>query len=111
MPKSVVVFGRTIPIKYLSKEEIAAVYASSGGSGSPIGLWDSSTRTIYLCKDYPESEQLYTLLHEMGHAAKTFTGLELILPAEIQELVVQTFATLGEDLLRQAAKFKGLKYG
>lgn len=104
MPKSVVVFGRTIPVKYLSSKDIIKLYPNP--NGAPSGLWDSTTRTIYINSDLPRPEQKYTLYHELGHACNTFTGMELILAPEIQEIMVQSYATLIEDILKQSAKLK-----
>jgi hypothetical protein len=105
MPKTVDIFGRRIPIKYLSPDEMLKLYPNPQGNAAQ-GLWDSSTRTIYINTDYPKQEQTYTLFHEMGHTVLTWTGLDLILPPEIQEILVQTFATLIEDIVKQAHKFK-----
>lgn len=105
MPKSVSVFGRKIPVKYLSAAEMLKLYPNPAGV-APMGLWSSPDRVIYICNEYPKNEQRYTLFHEIGHTVMTFTGLELILPAEMQEVIVQTFATLIEDIVNQVSKFK-----
>lgn len=100
MPKYVVIFGRTIPIKYISKEQLDKHIVSAEG------IWDSYTRSIYINKAAPKNVQLYYIYHEMGHAAKTFTGLDQILSAELQEVIVQTFATLIEDVIKQKNIFR-----
>jgi Zn-dependent peptidase ImmA (M78 family) len=33
-----------------------------------MGLWDGSSRTIYIDRNLAEREQRYTLTHEMIHA-------------------------------------------
>lgn len=105
MPKYVFIFGRKIPIKYLSPAEMLKLYPNPHNS-APAGLWDSPSRTIYLNSDYPRKDQTYTLFHEMGHAVKSFVGLDQLLQPELQEIIVQTFATLIEDVLKQAHKFE-----
>jgi Zn-dependent peptidase ImmA (M78 family) len=100
MPKSVTLFGRKIPVKIVDAETMAKIWAEAGGSGVPFGLWDCINRVIYLLKSLPRREKLYTLYHEMGHACLTFTGLDLILDGNIQELLVQSYATLIEDILK-----------
>lgn len=105
MPKYISVFGRKIPIKYVTSPEMLKLYPNPQGIAA-MGLWAGDQRTIYINNEYSKREQRYTLFHEVGHSIFTFTGLELILPAEIQEVIVQTFATLLEDILDQAQKFK-----
>jgi hypothetical protein len=100
MPKYVTIFGRKIPIKLCTKEQLDLIYKDAAG------IWDPTTRTIYIDKNAPKKTQLYWLYHEMGHATKTFVGLDQILPSELQEVIVQSFATLIEDVLSQKGIFK-----
>jgi Zn-dependent peptidase ImmA (M78 family) len=100
MPTFVMVFGRKIPIKYISREKLSTYIRDAEG------IWDSYTRSIYICKDAPKNVQFYYIYHEVGHAVLCFTGLDQILPAEIQEVICQSYATAMEDMISQRAKFK-----
>lgn len=100
MPKSVVIFGRTIPIKYLSQKQIDKIIPGA------FGVWDPEHYCIYMMKEQSRVSFFRTLRHEVGHAVKTITGLDQVLPPELQEIIVQTFAGLIEDVQKQAAKFR-----
>lgn len=92
--------GRTIPIKLISKDELNNMIVGAEG------IWDTYTRTIYINKEAPLVIQKYYIYHEMGHAMKTFTGLDQVIMAELQEVIVQSYATLIEDVLKQARILK-----
>lgn len=96
LPKSVEIMGRTIPIKLVSKEDLNKWIMGAEG------IWDTYTRTIYINKEAPLQIQKYYVYHEMGHAMKTFVGLDQVISAELQEVIVQSYATLIEDVLKQA---------
>ncbi len=83
LPKSVTVFGREIPIHNLSSDKIKELYP-----------------------DFPLIDQAYTLKHEIGHSMMTFIGLDLIIDPSLQEVLVQSMATLMEDVLNQARSLK-----
>jgi Zn-dependent peptidase ImmA (M78 family) len=92
MPTFVTVYGRKIPIKYITREKLDTFIPNAEG------IWDSYTRTIYICKTAPLKIQMYYIYHEVGHAVMNFTGLDQILPPEIQEVICQSYATVMEDL-------------
>lgn len=94
MTKSVVVMGRKIPIKIISQDEMNKFIPHA------IGMWDSGTRTIYLVKE-SKAEMLCTLAHEIGHALFTMVGIDQCLAPEMQEIIVQSYATLIEDILKK----------
>jgi hypothetical protein len=100
MPKFVTIYGRKIPIKICTKEQLDVIFQDAAG------IWDPTQRVIYIDGNAPKRTQLYWLYHEMGHACKTFTGLDQILPPELQEVIVQSFATLIEDVIAQKSIFK-----
>lgn len=94
------VMGREIPIRYITKSELNQMIQSAEG------IWDTYERAIYINKEAPIKIQKYYIYHEIGHAVKTFTGLDQVILPELQEVIVQSFATLIEDVLRQSAKLK-----
>lgn len=100
LPRKVTIMGREIPIKYISKTKLNDMIQNAEG------IWDSYDRCIYISKDAPRNIQLYYIYHEIGHALKNFTGLDQVIPPEIQEIIVQSFATLIEDVLKQSHKLK-----
>lgn len=104
LPKFVTVFGRKIPVICIPSAEIIKTFPEF--TQAPHGLWDASNRKIYINSELELIDQHYTLKHEMGHSAMTFTGLDLIIPPEIQEIIVQTMATLLEDALNQGRNLK-----
>lgn len=104
LPKSVTVFGRKIPVILLTSEEIKNQYPDF--NQAPLGLWDSCYRKIVINKDFPIEDQKYTLKHEMAHSSFTFTGIDLIIDPVLQEIIVQTVATLMEDALNQSSSLK-----
>lgn len=104
LPKKVTVFGREIPIHNLASDKIKELYPDY--QQAPLGLWDSSRRVIIINKDFPLLDQHYTLFHEMGHAMMTFNGLDLIIDPALQEVLVQSMATLIEDVLAQSRSLK-----
>jgi len=104
LPKNVTIFGRKIPVYSLSSEEIKKLYPEF--NQAPQGLWDSCHRKIVINSDFPLLDQKYTLNHEMAHSVMTFVGLDLIIDPSLQEVIVQTMATLIEDALNQSQLLK-----
>lgn len=104
LPRIVTVFGRKLPIIQLSSEEIKKAYPDF--QQAPQGLWDSCNRKIVINKDFPIEDQFYTLFHELAHASFTFSGVDLVIQPELQEVIVQTVATLTEDVLAQSKALK-----
>jgi len=104
LPKSITILGRIIPIKCLPGDKIKELYPQF--EHTPQGLWDSADRVIVLNNQYPLKDQFYTLLHECFHSSFTTTGLDLILNADLQEILVQTCASVAEDLLSQQRTLK-----
>lgn len=101
MPKFVMVLGRKVPIKMLSKQELDKFIPHAEG------IFDTYTRSIYICKSAPKHVQKYYLYHEIGHALKHFVGLDQVISPEVQEIIVQSYATLIEDILSQRTKLNG----
>jgi Zn-dependent peptidase ImmA (M78 family) len=100
MPNSVIILGRKIAIKYISKEKLHELLPHSEG------IWDVWDQTIYINKEAPRKVQLYYIYHEIGHAIFTITGIDQSLPAEFQEIIVQSFASGVQDILNQSSKLK-----
>jgi len=100
LPKSVTIFGRKIPIKNIHSKKILELYPEF--THAPHGLWDAGLRHIVINSELHLQDQKYTLLHEISHVVNTFNGIELIINPEIIEILVQSNATLIEDVLSQA---------
>lgn len=100
LPKSVTIMGREIPIKYISKAQLVKMIPNAEG------IWDTYERKIYINKEAPRNIQLYYIYHEIGHALKTIVGLDQVIQAEFQEVIVQSYASLIEDILKQSSKLK-----
>lgn len=100
LPTELEVMGRVIPIKYIHKDDLNQMITGAEG------IWDTYTRTIYINHEAPIEVKFYYSFHEAGHAVMTFTGLDQVIAPELQEIIVQTFATLIEDILKQSNKFK-----
>ena len=104
LPKSVTIFGRKIPVKNISSKNILKLYPDF--NQAPQGLWDSGNRVIIINSDFPIADQKYTLYHEISHCVNTFVGLDLILDPSLQEIIVQSFATAIEDILKDSTNLK-----
>ncbi len=104
IPKSVTIFGRKIPIKNIPGKKILELYPEF--THPPQGLWDAGERIIVINSDLHILDQKYTLFHEISHVVNTFNGIELVISPEIIEILVQSNATLIEDVLAQAHLLK-----
>lgn len=104
LPKHVIIFGRKIPVKNIPSESILQLYPEF--TSAPQGLWDAGKREIVINSDFHIKDQRYTLFHEMSHCIMTFVGLDLIIHPEIMEIIVQSSATLTEDILNQSQILK-----
>jgi Zn-dependent peptidase ImmA (M78 family) len=100
MLKSVVVLGRKIPIKYCSEARM------NQWINGAVGIYDSETQSIYLLKTLNRKSMIRTLAHEIGHVVFNLTCLDNVLPLELQEIIVQTYATLIEDILDARTKIR-----
>jgi Zn-dependent peptidase ImmA (M78 family) len=97
MPKSVCVLGEKIPVKVVTQEKMDQLFSHKGA----MGLWAPDLKTIFLTKESNKEENLYTLCHEIGHVLFTKVGFDQILASELQELIVQSYATLILDILKK----------
>lgn len=104
LPKSVSIFGRKIPIRNIPGKKIIELYPEF--THPPQGLWDAGKREIIINSDLHLIDQKYTLYHEISHCINTFNGIELIISPDIIEILVQSNATLIEDILAQAKILK-----
>jgi Zn-dependent peptidase ImmA (M78 family) len=58
-------FGYIVLVKVVSDAEMRNLCEEGEALD---GLWDASTRTIYIRRSLPERRRKYLLSHEMGHA-------------------------------------------
>ena len=93
-PKKATILGRTFKIKYVTLETIAR---RSGISA--VGLMDWEKKEILISKTLNEHDTMLTIIHECTHASHFITGLNQIIPGEIQELICETTAALFEDII------------
>ena len=100
LPNSVMVFGRKIEIKYISKKELDNFIQNAEG------IYDTYTRGILINKEAPRYIQLYYIYHEIHHAMHNFTGIDQMLPPEFIEILCQCGASLTEDVLNQSKILK-----
>lgn len=77
------VFGVRVPVikADLSDENLA-------------GKYDPKTKTIFVEARQNTESFVHSVLHELGHAMLHRTGMNQSLPGEIEELIVENFATL-----------------
>ena len=86
MKKSVNVFGQNISIvkkNNLLKDEDA------------YGLYDPSSKTIYIDEDLPPNTARETLIHECGHALFHRAGLsQSKIASDLEEIIVEQFTIM-----------------
>lgn len=101
MPKYVTILGRKIPIKLATREQLDRIIPNAEG------IWDGYNQIIYIYKAAPKHIQKYCLYHEIGHALLTFTGIDQTINPELQEIIVQSYATLIDDIVMNRVKING----
>jgi Zn-dependent peptidase ImmA (M78 family) len=100
LPASITILGRKIPIHYVPSDKMAKDWGDAGG------VWDVINRCIYIDAGVPRKTQIYWIYHELTHGLHTLTGIDQKLPEEFVEILCQCNATLIEDIIAQAGKFK-----
>jgi Zn-dependent peptidase ImmA (M78 family) len=100
MLKSVTILGRKIPIKYYTQEKMDSFIHGA------IGIFDMDAQSIYLQKDLPKRLMKQTLLHEIGHVIFNMTCVDNVIPREIQEIIVQTYSVVIEDIIDGRSKVR-----
>ena len=77
------IFGEIFKVKVLKMEEGLA------------GLCSSRTKEIFISNNnQTKSEALHTLIHEVGHAVCSRTGVrQANFPADLEEILVENIAT------------------
>ena len=80
LPKSLIIFGLKFKVKVTALNGL-------------LGLCDRSTNTIYIEAAQTSEEKWHTLLHEIGHAVFGRVGLVQSISPEIEEVIVENFAT------------------
>lgn len=93
------ILGRSFKIKYVSLEVLFKVSGQSA-----VGCLDWEKREILIYKDLNERERMLCLYHEFTHAMHFTTGLNQIIPPEIQEILCETNASLIEDIMAMQEK-------
>ena len=82
MPKSLLVFGETIPI------ELKKGMRDEG----TLGEYNKETKIITMDADLPNDELMLTLLHEMGHAIEDRVSISQAIDKDVFEIITDTFA-------------------
>jgi Zn-dependent peptidase ImmA (M78 family) len=99
IPKRVNLLGRIFLVKIVSTQ---VIYDKMG---TPVwGLMDWMEKTIYICSELNEHEQILTLFHECTHAVHYIYGLNQVISPELQEILCESTANMIEDLLPQIKK-------
>lgn len=63
-------------------------------------IFVSHELTIYLGDHLEGFELKYYLFHEIGHCVLFATGLDMVIPAKLQEVICQSFATMMVGLVK-----------
>ena len=92
MLKSIKVMGKVVKIKYVDRSVLDKMITNAEG------IWDSYTETIFIYKKAPKAIQEYYIYHEAGHALLTYTGLDQVINPDMQEVLVQSYATFIRSL-------------
>jgi Zn-dependent peptidase ImmA (M78 family) len=100
MSKSVVVLGEKIPVKVVTQAKMNEILPNYHA----MGIWASDLKTIFLSKELNKEEALYTMCHEIGHVLFTKTGIDQVLAPELQEIIVQSYATVIVDIIKKRTK-------
>ena len=100
MSKSIVILGDKIPVRVISQEKMNEILPNYHA----MGIWASDLRTIFLSKELNKDETLYTLCHEIGHVLFTKTGIDQVIAPELQEIIVQSYATVLVDIIKKRTK-------
>jgi Zn-dependent peptidase ImmA (M78 family) len=84
--KKINVKGQVYSIKYYSRKKMDAI------RGDAAGLCDIITKTIYICTDQTEQEQVKTLYHEIFHALMEETGCRQIINYSTEQVAAEAFS-------------------
>lgn len=99
LPKSISILGRNYRITEVSMEKMIEVSEERS-----MGCVCFTSKNIYLIEGMTNEDKLLTLAHETVHIALTVTGLNLIIPFKIQEVICETMANLYLDLIKGLSK-------
>ena len=80
LPKTLNIFGVKFKIKLATLDGY-------------LGMCDRRTNIIWIEKNQTDKEKLHTLIHEVGHAVYGRVGLTQAVSPEVEEILVESFAT------------------
>jgi len=88
IPKSICIMGENVKVQFVKdwSDHPAA-------NNETAGIFYPSTMTIYLDRRCSRATQERFFLHEVGHAICFITGISQTAPNEMEEVIVQSFAS------------------
>ena len=87
LPKTVNVFGAAVNVIESSNLHY--------GDLKVDGLFDSSSKSIFVEISLPKEEKLQTFIHELGHALLWRVGVgQSNISQELEEMIVENYATM-----------------
>lgn len=91
LPKSIRIFGKKFRINVQNN-------LKDDEGNQVLGLFDPSRSVIHLDKDQDRKEMMHTLIHELCHAVCWRVSIrQSNLSEELEELIVDTFATMAVE--------------
>jgi len=89
--KKPIELGLSVKVKRVSHSKIVQMTADKDEETQ--ALFHPDEMTIFLSDHLNAFESKYFFFHEIGHAIMYQNGLSMIIPAKIQEVICQSFAT------------------
>ena len=93
IPKQVMILGHKVSIKQTSK--------LPSGDADTLGVADVLDDVIHLHKDMSNEAKYKILLHEIFHHALWANGVSQTISPEIEECIVQAFASVYREIKKQ----------
>lgn len=93
IPKQVIILGHKVAIKQTSK--------LPGGDKDTLGVADVLDDEIHIHKGMSDAAKHKILLHEIFHHALWANGVSQTISPEIEECIVQAFASVYREIKKQ----------
>lgn len=93
IPKTVTILGRKFTVKVISKE----VIEKEIGTGVMGGM-NYTKKSILISNNMSKEDMYITYLHEVCHVGMYVTGLNQVIPSEMQEILCETLANTFFDV-------------
>ena len=99
MPRTLTILGRKYKLRFVSEKKMQEIIN--------VPAWaavDFDNKQILVQETLSPEEAMLSIIHEVGHIAQSVSGINQVIPLELQEILCETNANAFADLITSLHK-------